>query len=135
MALGSLEAQVMDALWAAGRPMTVRETLDALNDDRTPPLAYTTVLTVMQRLAGKGALTRTVRGRGHAYAPAVADEAALAVRDVLHAYGDAAVTHFAVQAAADPALRERLRALVDPRPDPDEQPAAGRQRPRRASGT
>lgn len=114
MALGSLEAQVMNALWAAGRPLTVREALDVLNDGRTPPLAYTTVLTVMQRLAGKGALSRTVRGRGHAYAPAVADEAALAVRDVLHAYGDAAVTHFMGQAAADPALRERLRALMDP---------------------
>src|SRR5258708_762857 len=62
----------MDALWAAGRPLTVRETLENLNDGRTPPLAYTTVLTVMQRLAGKGALTRTVRGRGHAYAPGVA---------------------------------------------------------------
>jgi predicted transcriptional regulator len=124
VALGSLEAQVMDALWAAGGPLTVRETLDVLNDGRTPPLAYTTVLTVMQRLAGKGALTRTGRGRGHAYAPAVADEAALAVRDVLHAYGDAAVTHFIGQAAADPALRERLRALTDP--DPGQQ-AAGSQ--------
>jgi predicted transcriptional regulator len=124
MALGSLEAQVMDALWSAGGPLTVRETLDVLNAGRTPPLAYTTVLTVMQRLAGKGALTRTDRGRGHAYAPAVADEAALAVRDVLHAYGDAAVTHFIGQAAADPALRERLRALMDP--DPGQQ-AAGSQ--------
>lgn len=123
MALGSLEARVMDALWEAGRPLTVRETLDVLNDGRTPPLAYTTVLTVMQRLAGKGALTRAGHGRGHAYAPAVADEAALAVRDVLHAYGDAAVTHFIDQTAADPALRERLRALMDP--DPGEQAAGG----------
>src|SRR5260370_34209633 len=102
MALGSLEAQVMDALWAAGRPVTVRQALEVLNEDRTPPLAYTTVLTVMQRLAGKGALTRTVRGRGHAYAPAVADEAAPAGRDVLHAYGDAPGTHFMGPAAAGP---------------------------------
>ena len=122
MVLGSLEAEVMDALWAAGGPLTVRETLENLNDGRTPPLAYTTVLTVMQRLAGKGALTRTVRGRGHDYAPAVADEAALAVRDVLHAYGDAAVIHFVGQAAADPALRERLRALMNR--EPARQPAA-----------
>ena len=118
MALGSLEAQVMDVLWAAAGPLTVREALAALNEGRTPPLAYTTALTVMQRLAAKGALTRTIRGRGHAYAPAVADEAALAVRDVLHAYGDAAVTHFMGQAAADPALRERLRDLIDAGGDP-----------------
>jgi predicted transcriptional regulator len=113
MALGSLEARVMDVMWAAGRPLTVREALEVLNTGRAAPLAYTTVLTVMSRLAVKGALTRTGRGRGHVYAPAVADEAALAVRDVLHAYGDAAVAHFVGQAAADPALRERLRALTD----------------------
>lgn len=116
MALGSLEAQVMDALWAAGRPVTVREALDALNKDRTPPFAYTTVLTVMSRLADKGALTRTVRGRGHVYAPAVPDEAALAVQDVIQTYGDAAVSRFVDQAAADPSLRERLRALLEAPP-------------------
>lgn len=122
MALGSLEAQVMDVMWAAGRPLTVRDAMEALNADRSPALAYTTVLTVMQRLASKGAMTRAVRGRGHVYEPAVADEAALAVRDVLHAYGDAAVTHFMGQAAADPELRERLRALMDP----DGRPTASR---------
>ncbi len=116
MALGSLESQVMGVLWAAGKPVTVREALDALNEGRTPPLAYTTVLTVMSRLADKGALARTTRGRGHVYAPAVADEAALAVRDVIQAYGDAAVSHFVDQAAADPSLRERLRALLERSP-------------------
>lgn len=112
MALGSLETQVMEALWAADHPLTVREALDALNADRTPPLAYTTVLTVMSRLADKGALARTPRSRGHQYAPAVADEAALAVRDVIAAYGSAALSRFVDQASADPALRARLRALL-----------------------
>ena len=116
MALGSLETQVMGALWAAGHPLTVRETLEALNADRTPPLAYTTVLTVMSRLAQKGALTRTPRGRGHQYAPAVTDEAALAVRYVIAAYGNAALSHFVDQASADPSLRARLRALVEAPP-------------------
>lgn len=113
MALGSLESQIMDVLWAAEKPLTVRETLDALNQDRTPALAYTTVLTVMSRLAEKGALTRTARGRGHAYAPAAADEAALAVQGVLRTYGDAAVSHFLDQASNDPVLRERLQALLE----------------------
>jgi predicted transcriptional regulator len=113
MALGSLESEIMEVLWGARRPLTVREALDALNDNRTPPLAYTTVLTVMSRLAEKGALTRTTRGRGHAYEPAAADEAALAVQGVLRTYGDAAVSHFLDQAATDPALRERLQALLE----------------------
>jgi predicted transcriptional regulator len=116
MALGSLETQVMELLWAAGRPLTVREARDALNDGRTPPLAYTTVLTVMSRLAGKGALTRTPRGRSHQYAPAVTDEAALAVRDVIASYGQAALSHFVDQASADPSLRDRLRALLEAQP-------------------
>ncbi|MFG2091281.1 BlaI/MecI/CopY family transcriptional regulator [Spirillospora sp. NPDC048824] len=113
MALGSLESEIMDVLWAAREPLTVRETLEGLNVDRIPPLAYTTVLTVMSRLAEKGALTRTTRGRGHAYAPAAADEAALAVQGVLRTYGDAAVSRFLDQAATDPALRERLQALLE----------------------
>lgn len=106
----------MDVLWAAGRPLTVREARDVLNAGRTPPLAYTTVLTVMSRLADKGALTRTPRGRGHQYAPAVTDAAALAVRDVIAAYGDAALSHFVDQASADPSLRDRLRALLEAPP-------------------
>ena len=116
MALGSLGSQVMDVLWAAGRPLTVRETLRALNEDRTAPLAYTTVLTVMSRLADKGALTRTTHGRAHLYAPAAADEAALAVRDVIQEYGDAALSRFIDQASADPSLRKRLQALMDAPP-------------------
>lgn len=113
MVLGSLEAEVMELLWAADGPLTVREAMETLNRDRTPPLAYTTVLTVLSRLADKGAATRSIKGRAHRYAPAVTDEAALAVNDVLRTYGDAAVTHFLDQAGADPALRDRLRALLE----------------------
>jgi len=115
VALGSLEAQVMAVMWAAGRPLTVREALDDLNESRGAPLAYTTVLTVMRHLAGKGALARTQRGRGHVYAPAVADEAALAVQDVIQAYGSAALSRFVDQASADPALLQRLQALMEDR--------------------
>lgn len=116
MALGSLESQVMDVVWAADRPVTVRIALDALNKGRNPPLAYTTVLTVMSRLADKGVLTRTPHGRGHVYEPAVPDEAALAVREVIQAYGNAALSRFVDQASADPSLRERLQALMDAPP-------------------
>ncbi|MBD2892358.1 Transcriptional regulator BlaI [Actinomadura sp. RB99] len=111
--LGSLESQIMEVFWTARRPLTVRETLDLLNADRTPPLAYTTVLTVMSRLAEKGALVRKAQGRGHTYAPAAEDEAALAVQGVLRTYGDAAVSHFLDQAATDPDLRKRLQALLE----------------------
>ena len=49
MTLGHLETEVMRTMWQASRPLTVRETLEALNRDRSPALAYTTVLTVLSR--------------------------------------------------------------------------------------
>jgi predicted transcriptional regulator len=113
VALGALESEVMRVCWRAGDPVTVRDVLTILNTDRSEPLAYTTVMTVLARLAEKGLLARTPQGRGYLYTPTVADEAAIAVREVLRTYGDAAVAHFAEHAAADPDLRRRLRRLLD----------------------
>ena len=49
---GELEAVIMDRLWEWGRPALVREVVDDLHGDR--PLAYTTVMTVMENLHRKG---------------------------------------------------------------------------------
>jgi predicted transcriptional regulator len=65
--LGELEAVVMDLLWSASGPSTVREVLERI--DRRPPLAYTTVLTVMDNLYKKGFLTRQRDGRAFRYVP------------------------------------------------------------------
>ncbi|MGW7525914.1 BlaI/MecI/CopY family transcriptional regulator [Streptomyces sp. NPDC054783] len=113
MVLGRLEADVMRVMWDAPGPRTVREVLDALNRHRADPLAYTTVMTVLARLADKGVLSRTRQGRGFAYEPLVADEAGIAVREVLLRYGDAAVSHFVAASTADPDAKERLRRLLE----------------------
>lgn len=110
--LGPLGAEVMDVLWAASEPLTVRAVLDRLNRDRVEALAYTTVMTVLTRLTERGAASRSPAGRGYAYAPAIKDVAELAVRDVVRDHGDAALTYFVDQAGADPALRSRLRRLL-----------------------
>ena len=102
----------MEVLWAAGEPCSVRAVLDVLNDGRRPPLAYTTVMTVLARLAEKGVLERTPAGRGFVYAAAVGDEAAIAVRGVVRDYGESALAHFVEQAKADPKLYRRLRRLM-----------------------
>ncbi|MFF2407598.1 BlaI/MecI/CopY family transcriptional regulator [Streptomyces sp. NPDC058092] len=115
MTLGALEREVMRVCWDERHPVTVRRVLSRLNLDRAQPLAYTTAMTVMARLAEKGVLSRARQGRGYVYAPTVLDEAALAVREVLRTHGDAAVAHFAAEAALDPGLRERLRRLLDER--------------------
>src|SRR5258706_88785 len=59
--LGELEAVIMDRLWTWGRPALVREVVDDLHRDR--PLAYTTVMTVMENLHRKGWLRREGGGR------------------------------------------------------------------------
>jgi predicted transcriptional regulator len=111
--LGPLEAEVMAVLWRSGTPLPVREVASALNARRPEPLAYTTVMTVMTRLAGKGLLARSRSGRRFVYTPIVADTAEIAVQGVLERFGDAALARFVERAELDPALRERLRRLAE----------------------
>jgi predicted transcriptional regulator len=72
-AKGSLESEVLAALWASDSPLTAAEVADALGDD----LAYNTVQTILARLHAKGAVRRELSGRAHAYTP-VLDDAGLA---------------------------------------------------------
>ena len=64
-ALGSLERQVMDVMWAGGT-FVVREVLARL--DR--PVAYTTVMTTLDRLYKKGFVARARTGRAFSYTAA-----------------------------------------------------------------
>ena len=103
----------MEVLWSAEEPLSVRHVLDALNHGRPEPLAYTTVMTVLARLAEKGVVSREAAGRGYLYTAAAGDEATIAVGSVLRDYGDAAVARFVELAEADPDLVRRLRALSE----------------------
>ncbi len=109
--LGPLEAEVMAVLWRADAPLPVREVAARLNAGRDAALAYTTVMTVMTRLAGKGILARSRSGRRFVYTAVAADTAEIAVRGVLAEFGDAALARFVERAELDPQLRERLRRL------------------------
>ena len=115
--LGALETEAMEVLWSSAEALSVRQVLDRLNKGRKPPLAYTTVMTVLSRLAEKGVLNREQVGRSFVYTPAVHDEAAIAVRGVVRDYGEAALSHFVDQARADPKLYRRLRLLMNEGPD------------------
>ncbi len=57
----------MDRLWQWGRPVLVREMVEDLRGER--PLAYTTVMTVMENLHRKGWLRRERDGRAWRYEP------------------------------------------------------------------
>lgn len=72
---GELEARVLAALWRAAGPLTPEEVRRELG----VPLARTTVTTILSRLHGKGAVSRTRSGRGYAYTP-TADAPGLTAR-------------------------------------------------------
>lgn len=110
--LGPLEAEVMAIMWAAKSPVSVRDVLNRLNSKRRDLLAYTTVMTVMGRLAEKRILQRRPRGRGFIYEAAVPDAAGIAVREVMRDFGEAALAQFIDEARADPKLLRRLERLL-----------------------
>ncbi|MCX5134542.1 BlaI/MecI/CopY family transcriptional regulator [Streptomyces sp. NPDC060011] len=72
---GELEASVLAALWAAGKPLSAAQVRAAIPQ----PLARTTVATLLVRLHEKGAVGRSPAARGYAYFP-VADSHGLTAR-------------------------------------------------------
>ena len=111
--LGQLEAAVMERVWAGDRPVLVREVLEDLKQDR--PLAYTTVMTVMDNLHKKGFLSRERQGRAYAYRAMRSREEHTAeiMEEVLATAGDRAATllHFVESISADE--MDELKAAID----------------------
>ncbi len=64
--MGVLERAVMEHLWASPEPQTVRQVHEALAERG---LAYTTVMTVLQRLAKKQLVVQERDERAHRYTP------------------------------------------------------------------
>lgn len=108
----------MDVLWdrSPSTGATVREVAEALRDRE---LAYTTVMTVLDRLAGKGMVERERDGRAWRYRPAASREAHIArlMLDALDLAGsrDAALVRFARSVTGSEAevLRAALAAQAD----------------------
>jgi predicted transcriptional regulator len=89
---GGLEAAIMNVMWAADKPCVVREVRERLQYRR--PVAYTTVMTVMNVLYRKGVLRRFKHGRAWCYWPAERREEhdARLMAEVLRSGGDEALT-------------------------------------------
>ena len=114
--LGELESQVMEIVWARGEA-TVRDVHETVIRKR--PLAYTTIMTVMTRLAEKGVLRRKLAEGAYVYRPAeprAAFEARAASRllkNALDSYGDTALASFVeILAEQDPERIEELDRLL-----------------------
>jgi predicted transcriptional regulator len=116
--LGELEQQVIGVLWASpGAEMTVREVAAHFPDH-----AYTTVLTVLDRLEHKGLVRRDRAGRAHRYSATGTREAyaATLMREALTAAPNpsAVLVHFAENVTEDEAVL--LRQILGDEPDPGE---------------
>lgn len=108
----------MDQLWSADQPQTVRQVHEALAAHRE--LAYTTVMTVLQRLAKKDLVVQQRDDRAHQYAPVHSRDELVAslMVDALQQADEvgsrrAALVHFVEQVGNDgaAALREALAKL------------------------
>src|SRR6201990_1850375 len=110
--VGELDAGIMGRLWEWGRPALVREVVEDLRGER--PLAYTTVMTVMENLHRKGWLRRERDGRAWRYEPTGSRSGytAALMTDALATSPDrsTALKHFALQMSPHDAglLREAL---------------------------
>ncbi len=97
-----LELECLRALWGLGEGSVrdVRKSMVKRN------LAYTTVMTVLDRLEKRGGVTRKKRGRSFIYAPKLSREALrkLAVKELLDAFFD----------GSEDALMQYLRNAVAP---------------------
>jgi predicted transcriptional regulator len=114
--LGDLERAVMDHLWSAPHPQTVRQVHESLSERRE--LAYTTVMTVLQRLAKKNLVSQIRDDRAHRYAAVHGRDELVAglMVDALDQAADtgsrqAALVHFVGRVGADEA--EALRRALD----------------------
>ena len=112
-AFGELEAAIMDQVWAAGRPVLVREIHDGLRPEREP--AYNTVLTVVEILYRKGWLARDKDGRAYRYRPTASreDYTAGLMGEVFDTSTDRLATLRRFVEHIDPAEAEELRAMLE----------------------
>ncbi|MEU6822917.1 BlaI/MecI/CopY family transcriptional regulator [Streptomyces atriruber] len=116
--LGELEDSVMTRVWKWNRPVTVREVLEDLQEERS--IAYTTVMTVLDNLHQKGWVRREAEGRAYRY-EAVSTRAAYAAALMNEAWSQsdnpaaALVAFFGMMSAEQrEALSDAMRIVQGP---------------------
>ncbi|MER5540218.1 BlaI/MecI/CopY family transcriptional regulator [Streptomyces mirabilis] len=108
--LGELEDAVMTRVWKWNRPVTVREVLEDLQQERS--IAYTTVMTVLDNLHQKGWVRREAEGRAYRY-EAVSTRAAYSAALMNDAWSQSDNPAAALVAFFGMMSEEQRRALRD----------------------
>ncbi|MHB9053211.1 MAG: BlaI/MecI/CopY family transcriptional regulator [Thermoleophilia bacterium] len=111
--LGDLETDIMEILWRKNQA-SVREVHETLAKERN--IAYTTVMTVMSRLAEKGLLRREQQGRAYLYAPTqtrdefCSETISTVVQGLIGGFGEPVLSQFVDSVSAQDA--DQLDELV-----------------------
>lgn len=108
--MGELEDAVMTRVWKWNRPVTVREVLEDLQQERS--IAYTTVMTVLDNLHQKGWVRREAEGRAYRY-EAVSTRAAYSAALMNDAWSQSDNPAAALVAFFGMMSEEQRRALRD----------------------
>ena len=115
MSLGPLESEILNIVWDL-KIATVKNVHEKILQDPNRELAYTSVTTVLQRLARKGWLKCSKKGRAFSWQPLVSREQARAIRSYEHLNGFLAVSNPDVVAAfadsLDTASLEQIEAIA-----------------------
>lgn len=119
---GELESVVMERMWRLARPLAVRDVYESIRADR--PIAYTTVMTVMDKLHSKGWLRRESRGRAYLYETVASreDYTARLMREALATSDNqtAAFVHFLGQLSESEARALRTALDIYPSAEPSD---------------
>ncbi|MDD3926426.1 MAG: BlaI/MecI/CopY family transcriptional regulator [bacterium] len=114
--LGDLETEIMDIVWSSGA-CSVRDVYENIRLRRK--IAYTTVMTIMSRLAKKGLLKQTRRDAAYIYAPVMSREqfasgfVGQVVEDLMSDFSTPLLSHIIEQAADDPEKLQELSELIN----------------------
>lgn len=113
-ASGDLERQIMQIIWQATAPQSGHEIAAQLDGAKN---AYTTVITVIERLRSKGLLTRFRDGRSYRYQATIDGEqhAANLMTQVLDATSNRSATLLRFADTLSPHEAAQLRAALEPR--------------------
>ncbi len=115
-ALGAQELAIMKVIWRL-KDVSVREVYETLRERR--PVAYTTVMTMMNTLEGKGYLKRELDGRAFRYRPAVPERRVVTkmVKEFVERVFDGStaplLAHLVTSTELSDDEREELRRLID----------------------
>lgn len=115
--LGELEAEIMEIVWNSDDAVSVHSVANAVQRKRKA--AYTTVMTVMNRLVEKGLLSRQLKGQAYLYHSTLSKDKFLIrisrqiIRNFISNFGEAAIAHFAEEVdKLSPQKRKQLQRVL-----------------------